>query len=97
MSLGGDCHAGAPGQRQVVSLFGWVRGDVRLVLSCAVMSMYVFKDDKEMFFRRQSSGTYDFWVFFICPVSCKGNAVLGRLGKRGSFGSSVISSPNRPP
>ena len=34
---------------------------------------------------------------FICPVSCKGNAVLGRLGKRGSFGSSVLSTPNRPP
>ena len=44
-------HAGAPGQRQIVSLLGWARGGVRLVLSCAVMSMYVLKDDKEMFFR----------------------------------------------
>ena len=61
-------HAGAPGQRQIVSLLGWVRGDVRLVLSYAVMSMYVLKDDQEMFFRRQSSGTYDFWVFFY--LSC---------------------------
>ena len=37
-------------------------------------------------------------IFYLCSGEGKGKSdALGRLGKRGNFGSSVLSSPNRPP
>ena len=57
-----------------------------LVLSCPCMYL---KMTRRCFSAGKAVG--------LMTVSCKGNAVLGRLGKRGSFGSSVLSSPNRPP
>ena len=56
-------HAGAPGQRQNVSLLGWVRGDVRLVLSCAVMLMYVLQMIRRYFFTPAKQ--WDFWLLGV--------------------------------
>ena len=91
-------HAGAPGQRQFVSLFGRVRGVVRLNMSCPVQSRYNRNGAKEMFLvpaKQWDIGLLGVFLFVL--FHSRVTRYLGRLGKRGSFGSSVLSSPNRPP
>ena len=78
-------HAGAPGQRQNVSLLGWVRSDVRLVLSCAVMLMYVLQMIRKYLLRRLSSGTFGFWGFCYLYCFMKGSRGFGAVGKAGEL------------